>query len=411
MTRKRFELLLSALLLAACHSAPTVPPQPHSLPAQGIDLPTDASGAVNEIRDSKLDFVARYYRSASSRWPTLTASEAQRLTSLGLKIVAVWESHSHDPAYFSYASGYSDATSAYAQAKAIGQPPASAIYFAVDYNAPSSDIGGPIDQYFRGVAAAFAAMSGGRPEYKVGVYGSGAVCLAMKQAGLAQYTWLTNSTAWAGTLHYDDWNIRQGGHFSVLSFDHDSNEARDDYGGFRVASTGAGPVAAQATPVTASAANAISVASVATPLPASTADASRVLTETTQDDAPIMDIAIPAAAPPAAPYHVAAPRDVTARKTSPEQRWPLTPTAATSFHASCSSNCRAAKSMRTSMSSPSSSRSSPRSISSSFRRPNSSRPRIIARVAARSVGSRRQRPKPSSPRSSLQSATSRGSRG
>jgi hypothetical protein len=239
----RFALLLSLLLLAACHNQSTMTLQSHNLPAQGIDLATDASDALNDIRDSKLDFVARYYRSPTSRWPTLTATEAQRLSSLGVKIVAVWEWHSHDPAYFSYGSGYSDAISAYTQAKALGQPAGSAIYFAVDYNAPSSDISGAIDPYFRGVAAGLAVAGNGRSEYKIGVYGSGAVCEAMRRAGLAQYTWLTNSTSWAGTLNYDDWNIRQGGHFSVLSFDHDSNEAKDDYGGFRVATADAAPIA------------------------------------------------------------------------------------------------------------------------------------------------------------------------
>jgi Domain of unknown function (DUF1906) len=287
-------LVLSVLLLAACHSAPpAVVQQPRYLgPLQGIDLPTDASDALNEIRDSKLDFVARYYRSPTSRWPTLSAGEAQRLSSLGVKIVAVWEWHSHDPGYFSYTSGYSDATNAYSQAKAIGQPAGSAIYFAVDYNAPGSDIGGPIQQYFQGVAAGLAAAGGGRSEYRVGVYGSGAVCDAMKRAGLAQYTWLTGSTAWAGTLNYDDWNIRQGGHFSVLSFNHDSNEAKDEYGGFRVAGPGGVPPVA----------------------------------------APTVEMAAPVAAPADVPYDVAAPRDVIAPEAPQggqplqEGRWPTTAT-------------------------------------------------------------------------------------
>jgi hypothetical protein len=268
--------------------------QPRYLgPLQGIDMAIDASDALNEIKDSQLDFVARYYRNPTSRWPTLSAGEAQRLSSLGVKIVAVWEWHSHDPAYFSYSSGYSDATSAYTQAKAISQPPGSAIYFAVDYNAPGSDIAGPIQQYFQGVAAGLAA-AGGRSEYKVGVYGSGAVCDAMKRAGLAQYTWLTGSTAWAGTLNYDDWNIRQGGHFSVLSFNHDSNEAKDEYGGFRVAGPGIVP------PVAA---------------------------PTVEMAAPV---ASPAAAPGDVPYDIAAPRDVIApeapQRGQPlqEGRWPTT---------------------------------------------------------------------------------------
>jgi hypothetical protein len=61
-------------------------------------------------------------------------------------------------------------------------------------------------------------------------------CESLKGRGLAQYAWLTNSTAWAGTMNYADWNIRQGRPYATLGFiNHDSNEARDDYGGFRLA--------------------------------------------------------------------------------------------------------------------------------------------------------------------------------
>jgi hypothetical protein len=237
--------VLPALILMACHGRPnptlTIDPslaiaQPRTVgAAQGIDLPTDASDVLNELRDSRLDFVARYYRDPTSRWPTLSASEAQRLSSLGLKIVAVWEPHSSGSTYFSYSSGYYDAIAAYGQAKAIGQPAGSAIYFAVDFNARAL---APIAQYFRGIAAGLAAASGGRAEYKVGVYGSGAVCDAVKEAGLAQYSWLSNSIAWAGSLAYNDWNIRQGDRSASLSFNHDSDEARDEYGGFRIANYG-----------------------------------------------------------------------------------------------------------------------------------------------------------------------------
>jgi len=46
---------------------------------------------------------------------------------------------------------------AYYQARAVGQPNGSAIYFAVDYNAPDRDIVGAVQQYFRGVRTALAA--------------------------------------------------------------------------------------------------------------------------------------------------------------------------------------------------------------------------------------------------------------
>jgi hypothetical protein len=103
---------------------------------RGIDIPTDARDVSQELKGSGLHFVARYYRDPASRWPTLSAEEARSVAGSGMKLVTVWESHSHKPEYFSYASGYADGIAAHRQAKGIGQPAGSAIYFAVDYNAP-----------------------------------------------------------------------------------------------------------------------------------------------------------------------------------------------------------------------------------------------------------------------------------
>jgi len=147
---------------------------------------------------------------------------------------SVWESHSHKPDYFSQASGYADGMAAHRQAKAIGQPAGTAIYFAVDYNAPEADIRGSIDRYFRGVAAGLASAAGKERVYRIGVYGSGAVCAYLKGARLAEYAWLSNSRAWAGYGSFADWNIKQGPRSTSLSFDHDTNEARGEYGGFTV---------------------------------------------------------------------------------------------------------------------------------------------------------------------------------
>jgi hypothetical protein len=246
---------LAALILAGCQGQSIPPPvvaeaPPARLgPIRGIDIPTDASDVMSELKTGRLDFVARYYRDPASRWPTLSASEVQRLSSLGLRIVTVWEWHSHDPAAFSYASGYYEALNAQRQAKSVGQPPGSAIYFAVDFNARGQDLY-RVDQYFRGVAAGFAAAGHGRPEYKVGVYGSGAVCAMIKGERLAQYSWLSGSTAWEGSSGYAGWNIRQadqGARWSHLSFVHDANEARDDYGGFRPANYAVSPPTVVAT--------------------------------------------------------------------------------------------------------------------------------------------------------------------
>ena len=231
-------VVLPVMVLAACggagpqRSAETL----QSGLARGIDLPIDSRDVSQELKHSGLHFVARYYRDPASRWPPLSAEEARAVAEKGIKLVAVYQYRSHRPDYFSYATGYSDAMGAYRQAKATGQPPGSGIYFAVDYNAPDYEIRGPVTQYFRGIAAGLAAAAGGAPEYRVGVYGSGAVCNYLKRTGLAQLAWLSGSTAWAGYGRFADWNIRQGRRLPTLTFDNTGNEARGDYGAFTVAS-------------------------------------------------------------------------------------------------------------------------------------------------------------------------------
>jgi hypothetical protein len=232
--------VFAALVLAACQGAPppvpiAMAPSPLVAPIRGIDVPTDASDMLGQIKTARLNFVARYYRDPASRWPPLTPREVQNLSTLDAHIVAIWEWHSGNVANFNYATGYNEAQSAYRQAKSVGQPPGSAIYFAVDFNARAQDLYW-VDQYFRGVRAGLAAAGNGRSEYKVGVYGSGAVCALIKGQRLAQYSWLSGSPAWEGSSGYTAWNIKQaplGMRFPSLSFNHDVNEARDDYGGFR----------------------------------------------------------------------------------------------------------------------------------------------------------------------------------
>src|SRR5437763_14186827 len=195
---KNLALCLPLLLLVGCTNADPVPiAQQPRIPArsQGVDVATDTGRVAQYVKSNGLDFVARYYRTPGSRWPALSANEARALSALGLNVVAVFESHSHHRDYFSYARGYWDAMQAAQQAKSVGQPPGSAIYFAVDFDARGADIV-PVDQYFRGISSGLAAANGGRSDYKVGVYGSGAVCDTLKRARLAAYAWLSYSPAW-----------------------------------------------------------------------------------------------------------------------------------------------------------------------------------------------------------------------
>jgi uncharacterized protein (TIGR02594 family) len=93
---------------------------------------------------------------------------------------------------FAKGRGTADAGRALEQAEAIGQPAGSAIYFAVDW-----DFFRPADlAVIRGYFEEVSARIGGR--YRIGVYGSGTVALAMRAAGLAEYVWLSLSTGWSG---------------------------------------------------------------------------------------------------------------------------------------------------------------------------------------------------------------------
>jgi hypothetical protein len=312
-----FALLFAALLLAGCASQPTPQPTaqlpPGSPGIHGIDMATDSSDVAGELQGRPwLHFVARYYRDPTSRWPALSPAEAQRLSAAGVKIVTVWEFHSGNVEYFSYATGYSDATNAYRQARAVGQPPGSAIYFAVDFNARGPALY-QIDQYFRGVNAGLAAAGGGRSPYPIGVYGSGAVCAQIKGTGLARYAWLSGSTSWDGTAGYSAWNIRQAPaaqRFGNLSFSHDANEAAtNDYGGFRLAGYGGpeSPAGAAVTAVAAVPATAATMVSnaVATIVPQPAASAPLPPPPTVVADASPPPTLSPSASPPPAHAEVA----------------------------------------------------------------------------------------------------------
>ena len=230
-----------ALVLAGCGGKEPPPP---ALEPGRLRAPRAASTwrPTRETcrRSSKAaacSFVARYYRDPASRLPPLSAEEARAVTAAGMKLVTVWQYKSNKPEHFSYASGQADGMAAHRQAKAVGQPPGTAIYFAVDYNVPEPEIRGLIEPYFRGIAAGLASAAGKQREYRIGVYGSGAVCGYLKAARLAEYAWLSNSRAWSGYASFTNWDIKQGPRSTALSFDHDMNEARGDFGAFTVKGT------------------------------------------------------------------------------------------------------------------------------------------------------------------------------
>ncbi|MBL8192305.1 MAG: DUF1906 domain-containing protein [Blastocatellia bacterium] len=205
---------------------------------KGLDTNRNCTDLANCLKQSGIDFVARYYsRTTKNADKRLTLAEAQALSQAGLYLVTVYEDSPTSKDYFSSDRGKSDGKSAYAYAQDINQPRDSAIYFAVDYDATMADIEGPIIQYFNGVYDGLKDSANAKPIYKIGVYGSGATCdYLRKNLSFVEFSWLSCSTGWLNSKTYSNWNIKQSlATTSLCGLDKtawDSNESQSNFGQF-----------------------------------------------------------------------------------------------------------------------------------------------------------------------------------
>lgn len=218
-----------------------------------IDAAQNCAGAVGCLQQAGVTTVIRYY-SEFTQMPSkrLTGPEAAALAAAGLRLGVVYQDAQNAPHHFSLSRGLARGRYAYRYAQdTIVQPPESAIYFAVDFDASEGEVESSVLPFFRGVARAFEEVSGGASDYRVGVYGSGLVCRLVLDAGLADYAWLAAARGWRETQQFDDsgrWHLKQNPETALcgLSVDTDDvNPQRPDFGAF-VPGTPASPVPATA---------------------------------------------------------------------------------------------------------------------------------------------------------------------
>ncbi len=151
--------------------------------AAGIDCATPLTAkTARALFAEGYRFAARYLVPAAYAWKRLTIEEARAITEAGMQIVSVFETAANRPAGGT-PSGKADGAAAYREAGAIGQPPGTAIYFAVDYDARPGDYD-EIEAYLK---AAEAEIRG----YTLGVYGSYAVVEEMVRRGVGRHYWQT----------------------------------------------------------------------------------------------------------------------------------------------------------------------------------------------------------------------------
>ena len=193
-----------------------------------IDTNRDTTKYLNALRAAGVETVIRYYaRSMSSK--VIRRAEAQAIAKAGLRLGIVYEGAGDRLSAFSPDMGYRDAVFSRSHGgREIEQPAGSAVYFAVDFDASAAEIRRAILPYFGGVARAFAERSD-LPVYRVGVYGSGTVCAAVLDAGLAEFAWLSCSTGWSGYRSFlasGRWTLRQHLPSSIAGLDADANDAK-----------------------------------------------------------------------------------------------------------------------------------------------------------------------------------------
>jgi Domain of unknown function (DUF1906) len=174
-----------------------------------IDTDSSCTKQAPFLVQRGVEAVGRYY-AAGKGSKVITKAEARALSSKGTRIFTVYEDVGAAAQFELTADrGGQDASRAKAQAKGIGQPANTVIYFAVE-GLPSgyrtADLPG-IRAYFSGVTKALGK------DYTAGVYGDGIVCKALLDEGICTHTWLAQASwSFEGTTEFyagKRWNLHK----------------------------------------------------------------------------------------------------------------------------------------------------------------------------------------------------------
>ncbi|MCL6516937.1 glycoside hydrolase domain-containing protein [Alicyclobacillus sp.] len=155
--------------------------------ARAVDTTVSLSSAqAQALKQSGVAAVGRYLGRKTHGWSkAITPAEARTITDAGLRIFSIWESNPTYAGYFTREQGVSDAQQAVEEARWLGQPGGSAIYFTVDYDVQPGDLSA-VSAYLDGV------REGLNGQYRLGVYGG----IRVINAVTADYYWQT--LAWSG---------------------------------------------------------------------------------------------------------------------------------------------------------------------------------------------------------------------
>ena len=159
------------------------------------DIITDAR-AKTLINDGRL-YVGRYL---TGRY-RLTSEELNVIYKNNLKLIPLMQVLGTESWNFNYSSGLRDAFSALTVSRFHGLASGTLIYFAIDYDALTSDLSEYIEPYFKAINEAFNDSSLNPNKYRIGVYAPRAICSALYKKGYTSSSYVSDmSTGFSSNL-------------------------------------------------------------------------------------------------------------------------------------------------------------------------------------------------------------------
>lgn len=208
LSRRAFTGGLLASTLVSSSWAVGQPDDPGSIAI--VDTPNNAAKVAAELSARNVKVVVRFFARKPQRGlrEKIMASDANIINGVreptllirnGLSIVSLYQYRNNLPAKFlrglddtgsAKAEVAADAKAALEQARLVGQPEGSAIYFGIDFNlTPNGDVVDAVVEYFRVINQTVGSR------YAIGVYGNGFVNRALREEKLVSYNWLSASRA------------------------------------------------------------------------------------------------------------------------------------------------------------------------------------------------------------------------
>jgi len=215
VSRRTFTGGLLATALLPTHSAVGQPDDAANIAI--VDTPNNAAKVAAELSARNVKVVVRFFarKAQPGLREKIMASDGNIINGVreptllirnGLSIVSLYQYRNNLPAKFlrglddtgsATAEVAADAKAALEQARLVGQPEGSAIYFGVDFNLTSNrDTVDAVVAYFRVINQTVGSR------YAIGVYGNGFVNRILREEKLVSYNWISASRSHEETVDF-----------------------------------------------------------------------------------------------------------------------------------------------------------------------------------------------------------------